>query len=406
MAVKVENHPGEFNLWCKELAEICLYKVNRDLLDEPQFKPLNKLAELMQQGVSISQLRMSCIAPWPFYLGFLEDQAQAHALEERSRLLTFIAKIKELPLAEMIDEDRLAYAGKHTNSHDTAVYNFDVEWFGGTKGAKAFHNVLTQYPELLDQALAHIPLTGEVTKAHYQAFVGDYKAAFDKIAEKATLTPATRLLAMRRPDQFVVLTSGKIDSLCQGVGIPRLTNQSFDDYWSALLGSVRNMAWWRQGEPEDEQELFLWQHRAILIDLLFYGDAHTAENSNYLKLLNKPVKAKAEKMTGGRRSKDTAAMLVDRALAADDIPEHILAKRDSIVAEVEKGKKVEDNVKSLMIIFNMSTETQTFAYDQASNYQLHPIQQSSVDEMIKYSKVDEKHFTVPALSSVVFVEYQ
>jgi pullulanase-type alpha-1,6-glucosidase len=71
-----------------------------------------------------------------------------------------------------------------------------------------------------------------------------------------------------------------------------------------------------------------------------------------------------------------------------------------------KGKKVEDNVKSLMIIFNMSTETQTFAYDQASNYQLHPIQQSSVDEMIKYSKVDEKHFTVPALSSVVFVEYQ
>ncbi|WDE08103.1 hypothetical protein SG34_001595 [Thalassomonas viridans] len=356
MAVKVDNHPGEFNLWCRELAEICLYKVNRDLMDEHQFKPLNKLIDLMKLGAGVSQLRMSCIAPWPFYAGFLQEQAEIHALEERSRLLTFIEKIKATPLAEMINEDRLAYAGKHTSGHDTAVYNFDVEWFGGTKGAKAFHNVLAQYPELLDTALAHIPLTGEVSKSDYQAFVRDYKTAFDKIGEKATLAPATRLLAMRRPDQFVVLTSGKIDSLCQGIGIPRLSNQSFDDYFTALIGSVRNMAWWRQEAPEDEQELFLWQHRAILMDMLFYADAQTAENSNYLKLLNKPVKAKAAKSSasgsgGGRRSKDTAAMLVDRALAAEDIPEHILAKRDSIVAEVEKGKKVEDVLNLMRMIF-------------------------------------------------------
>ncbi|WP_281559308.1 hypothetical protein [Thalassomonas sp. RHCl1] len=353
MAVKVENHPAEFNLWCRELAEICLFKVNRDLLDEAQFKPLNKLIDLMKLGASVSQLRMSCIAPWPFYVGFLQEQAEIHALEERSRLLTFIEKIKATPLAEMINEDRLAFAGKHTSGHDTAVYNFDVEWFGGTKGAKAFHNVLAQYPELLDTALAHIPLTGEVTKSDYQAFVRDFKLAFDKIGEKATLAPATRLLAMRRPDQFVVLTSGKIDSICQGVGIPRLGNQSFDDYFTALIGSVRNMAWWRQDAPEDEQELFLWQHRAILLDMLFYADKQTAENSNYLKLLNKPVKVKAERAAGtsGRRSKDTAAMLVDRALAAEDIPEHILAKRDSIVAEVEKGKKVEDVLNLMRMIF-------------------------------------------------------
>ena len=357
MAVKVDNHPGEFNLWCRELAEICLYKVNRELMDEHQFKPLNKLIDLMKLGASVSQLRMSCIAPWPFYVGFLQEQADIHALEERTRLLTFIDKIKATPLAEMIEEDRLAFAGKHTSKHDTAVYNFDVEWFGSTKGAKPFHNVLAQYPELLDTALAHIPLTGEVTKSDYQAFVRDFKAVFDKIGEKATLAPATRLLAMRRPDQFVVLGSGKIDSLCQGIGIAKLSNQSFDDYFTALIGSVRNMAWWRQEAPEDEQELFLWQHRAILLDMLFYADAQTPENSNYLKLLNKPVKAKAAKSsasgtgTGGRRSKDTAAMLVDRALAAGDIPEHILAKRDSIVAEVEKGKKVEDVLNLMRMIF-------------------------------------------------------
>lgn len=70
-----------------------------------------------------------------------------------------------------------------------------------------------------------------------------------------------------------------------------------------------------------------------------------------------------------------------------------------------KGEEIDAKVKSLMIIFNMSTQAQTFAYPQAAVYQLHPIQQQSVDEIIKHSKADELGFTVPALSSAVFVQY-
>jgi len=69
------------------------------------------------------------------------------------------------------------------------------------------------------------------------------------------------------------------------------------------------------------------------------------------------------------------------------------------------GQDVDDNVQTLIVIFNTSTKTQTFAYPQASDYQLHPIQKNSLDEVIKYSKADEEGFTVPALSSVVFVKY-
>lgn len=69
------------------------------------------------------------------------------------------------------------------------------------------------------------------------------------------------------------------------------------------------------------------------------------------------------------------------------------------------GQSVDDNVDSLMVIFNTSTKSQTFAYPQASKYQLHKISQNSVDRVIKYSKADDKGFTVPALSSVVFVKY-
>jgi pullulanase len=52
----------------------------------------------------------------------------------------------------------------------------------------------------------------------------------------------------------------------------------------------------------------------------------------------------------------------------------------------------------------MSTKIQTFTYPQASDYQLHPIQKNSKDAVVKSSKADENGFTVPALSSVVFVK--
>jgi len=70
-----------------------------------------------------------------------------------------------------------------------------------------------------------------------------------------------------------------------------------------------------------------------------------------------------------------------------------------------QGIPVDGNVDSLMVIFNTNTTAQTFAYDGADKYQLHPIVQKGVDAVNKQSKTNVKGFTVPALSSVVFVKY-
>lgn len=67
-----------------------------------------------------------------------------------------------------------------------------------------------------------------------------------------------------------------------------------------------------------------------------------------------------------------------------------------------KGEAVDEKVESLIVIFNVSTKEQTFAYEGADNYQLHPIQQNSVDVVIKHSKANKQGFTVPPLSSVIF----
>ncbi|PKI14109.1 pullulanase-type alpha-1,6-glucosidase [Colwellia sp. 12G3] len=80
------------------------------------------------------------------------------------------------------------------------------------------------------------------------------------------------------------------------------------------------------------------------------------------------------------------------------------------------GEPVDDKYQGLMVIFNTSAKTQTFSYNfkedfnadvessSTQGYQLHPIQQEGTDEVVKQSTVTSKGFTVPALSSVVFVK--
>ncbi|PKF57127.1 hypothetical protein CW748_07475 [Alteromonadales bacterium alter-6D02] len=352
MAVKVTNHPSDFNGWCLELIDVCKNRINFDLLDDHQLKPLKKLTELLASGIGVSQFRMAGIAPWPFYVEFLTGQQTNHALEERLRLLNFIRGIKTQPLNSLIKEDRLAFVGKHTANHDPKVFDFDVEWFGATKGAKAFQQIIDTDASLIEQALEHIPLEGEVNREHYQAFVDDYSKAFTAINEKPLLYPATRLLAMRRPDQFVVLTSAKVDDICQGLGISKLSTTDFSGYWSGIVSAIRAMHWWRSEEPELEEEKALWHHRAILLDMLLYADEATAQKSNYLKLLNKPTRAKA---SGGSRTvkktKESAEAMVDRVLADEEIPDFIKAQRDSIVAQVQAGKKIDEIIALLNKIF-------------------------------------------------------
>jgi len=383
MAVKVSQRPDDFLGWCGELIRLCREDLNMDLLDEEQFLPLKKLQETLEVGFSISQFKMARIAPWPIFVGFIEQQNQKHALDERLRLLSYLNEIRQQPLADLIEEDRLAFAGKHTTNHDYSIYNFDVEWFAATKGAKVFHTLLAKSPEKFDSALAHIPLTGEVNHDDYQNFVNDFQQIFkdhtqDKAqGEKAPLAAASRLLAMRRPDQFIAFNNNKIDILCQGLSIAKFKNTDFSSYWHDMICTLRTFPWWHHAKPEavteiadetnvsdetdtseiankeESNELAIWNNRAVLIDLFLFADAELAQNSNFIRLRDK-VRNKAmtkSKATPKKRSKESAEVLVDRALTADDLPEYLLGKRDSIVIQVKNGKSVDQAISLMRAIF-------------------------------------------------------
>lgn len=357
MATKVQNRPEDFLGWCTELLRLCRKDLNVDLLEAEQHKPFKKLQEILELGASVSQLKMARIAPWPIFVGFIEQQSQLHALEERLSLLSHINLCKETPLAEMSENDRLAFAGKHTNNHTPAIYTFDCEWFASTKGAKLFHMLLDTAPQKFDDALSFIPLTGDVTPSQYQDFVKAYRNIFSSYTiekpngEKAPLAPATRLLAMRRPDQFIALTASKIDALCQGLSIPKFNNFDFESYWQDMIGTIRTFAWWHQPEPTDERELQLWKVRSLLVDLFLFADEDAAFGSNFLRLRDKGASKSAYKSSYRPRTKLSPEELVDNALAQEGIPEYVQGKRESIIKEVKNGKSVDHVIGLMRAIF-------------------------------------------------------
>ncbi|MEJ6474317.1 hypothetical protein [Pseudoalteromonas piscicida] len=352
MAVKVENHPEDFLGWCYELLDVAKNRINFDLLDDHQLPTVKKLQDLLIAAISFLQLKTLRIAPWPMVTAFVADHKEVIALDEQLKLIEYLKPMRSTSLKDLIKEDRLAFTGKHTASLDTSVYQFDVEWFASTKSAKGFHQLLDDLPGAFDDALAAIPAEGDVTLEHYQSFMVEYLSAFAGSEEKPTLAPATRLLAMRRPDMFTPITSSKLDALCQALGVAKLNNRDFERYWTDVVCTIKAMPWYTMASPADEFETQLADIKALLPCLFYYADKDTATNSNYFKLLHKPQRTST---SGGkksvRRGKESAEVLVDRALADESIPEHIRAKRDSIVAEVEKGRSVDETINLMRAIF-------------------------------------------------------
>lgn len=361
MAVKVENRPEDFTAWCYELHSLCRDKLNYDLLEPEQLPTVKKLQAILEKGISTSQLKMLRITPWPFFVEYIKQHAEHTSLEERQRFLAYIDSIKATPLNEMSELDRLTFTGKHTANHDPGAYAFDNEWFASTKAARVFHQLLEQSSADFAQALSHIPLEGEVTFAHYTSFANAYKDIFKTDAdgqpsdEKPQLLPATRLLAMRRPDQFVTLSNQKMDLLCLALGCSKLNNLDFSGYWHEVIETIRTASWWRQDAPEDAEELKLWQVRAVLVDMFFFADSNSPLESNYLKLKERiangrTASAKSSSVSR-KRSKETAEQIVDRRLEDPELPDYLKGHRDGLISEVEKGKSVDEVINLFRAIF-------------------------------------------------------
>ena len=76
-----------------------------------------------------------------------------------------------------------------------------------------------------------------------------------------------------------------------------------------------------------------------------------------------------------------------------------------IVMSIEQAKPVNstNEINKLVVIFNTSTESKQIPFTDARQYNLHPVQLDGTDKVVKSSKISEHGFSVPALTTAIFV---
>jgi len=78
----------------------------------------------------------------------------------------------------------------------------DWGYFGSMKGAGIFKKKILENNKNISKALDQIPLSGQITKKHYENYIKYFKQTFSG----NFIATSTRLLCMKRPDTFVCLT--------------------------------------------------------------------------------------------------------------------------------------------------------------------------------------------------------
>ncbi|MGL6316329.1 pullulanase-type alpha-1,6-glucosidase [Vibrio sp. WXL103] len=68
------------------------------------------------------------------------------------------------------------------------------------------------------------------------------------------------------------------------------------------------------------------------------------------------------------------------------------------------GFSLNDEYSAIVAVLNSTTTAQEFDIEGATGFSLHPVQQSSADSIVKDASFDEERFTVPALTTAVFVQ--
>ena len=84
------------------------------------------------------------------------------------------------------------------------------------------------------------------------------------VTKKPTLAPATRLLAMRRPDVFTPISNNRLDALCGALGVSKLKNTDFERYWQDIVQKIQTLSWFKMAKADNELEEQLVSIKALI----------------------------------------------------------------------------------------------------------------------------------------------
>jgi len=197
---------------------------------------------------------------------------RGHTFEDRLALLrkvrTMFAGVASM--ADMPSEEWKAVGGVIGQKDKGAAGLGDYEWawFGSMRGAGEYAKLIGARNKLLSEALDSIPRHGEVTQSHYRVFCSTFREAFAGASRSGGVATATRLLAMKRPDAFVCVSSPNLNAIANGLGFSK-SSLDLENYWKRVIEPIRISNWFNAPKPTGiEGEL--WEGRVAMLDALCY----------------------------------------------------------------------------------------------------------------------------------------
>jgi HKD family nuclease len=201
---------------------------------------------------------------WAEFLRLVRDD-EVHGPTPRLRVLAHARKIfdRGVPFAKLSQIEQRSLAGMLRPATREGV---DWGFFGQMSAYGRYYRVLEDHLGILSRALDQIPLREAVKRRHFEAYLDIIKTISDP---PVRIGLGTRLLAMKRPDQFVCIDNANRYGLCGYFGVAPTTT-TLDNYWDRIIAPMRQMPWWLADSPTTTRAKEIWQGRAAMLDAIYY----------------------------------------------------------------------------------------------------------------------------------------
>ncbi|KEQ53750.1 phospholipase D family protein [Sphingobium chlorophenolicum] len=187
-------------------------------------------------------------------------------VREIQQMFAKTASFGDLPVAEW---KGIAGVLGAVEAEAARLDDFDWGWFGSMGGAGTFAELIGQKNAAIASALDAIPKRGDVTQDAFEGYVEAFTAAFAGASRTARLGPATRLLAMKRPDFFVCMNAGNTPGLATALSFAP-TTLSLDNYWKRVIEPIHQAPWFNADRPAG-RDMELWDARVAMLDAIYYA---------------------------------------------------------------------------------------------------------------------------------------
>ncbi|WP_156922480.1 restriction endonuclease PLD domain-containing protein [Azorhizobium doebereinerae] len=196
-----------------------------------------------------------------------------HDFTKRMKLLRIIQQmfVKAVSIADLSVVEWKGIAGTigEGEAFEAGLDDLDWGWFGSMGGAGTFAQLIGEQNAELAAALDMIPRRGDVTEDQFNKYVGAFTASFLGRARIARLAPATRLLAMKRPDVFVCVNGENRRGIAEALAFAP-TTLNLENYWERVIEPIRQAPWYTTPRPTDRNR-DLWDARVAMLDAIYYA---------------------------------------------------------------------------------------------------------------------------------------